>query len=988
MPFRIRRFTVSCGVMLQALCVLLSASASESLSESPSEGNASAAKPPPNIVLILSDDQSWTDYSFMGHDAIQTPNLDKLARQGATFRRGYVPTALCRPSLATLITGLYSHDNLVTGNDPAATRANQQHAESAGKEARELLISNIDRHPTVPRLLATKGYLSFQSGKWWEGSYQRGGFTHGMTRGYPERRGRHGDDGLKIGREGMGPVHDFIDHAVEEERPFFLWYAPFLPHTPHNPPARLLNKYLNDETPRPVATYYAMCEWFDETCGQLLDHLDAKGISDNTLVVYVTDNGWIQKRDSGGYAPRSKRSPYEGGTRTPIMFRWPSEWGSANRPELCSSIDIVPTMLAAAGVDAPKNLPGINVLPYLRNDKAMERDAIYGESFAHDIADIENPEASLLYRWVIRGQYKLLLTYDGNPGKMKYPPTGGEPQLYDLESDPSEKNNLAKSKPELVRDLSQLLTDWYPVEQRQVGVVRESIPSDSSPATRRRKNANRERFPSSAPHAVAAPDTANPLKKTTTKDHGTRPNILLLFADDQRNHTLGCAGHPIVKTPNIDQMASRGVRFENAFVSTSTCWVSRACLFTGCYERRHLYRVGGGPLDPELCDSSYFAVLKRAGYRTGHLGKEHVSIDTDSAAKMFDVRRKLGRNPYFKPQEDGTQRHETQILGDWAIEFLEQQPTDQPFCLTVSFNATHAEDSDKRPGIGHYPWPKVMDGKYADTLMPPPELNDPEIYESQPDFLKQSINRQRYFWRWDTEEKYQMNMRAYFRMLSGIDHVVGRLTKQLQELGMADNTVIIYTADNGYYLGDRGFAGKWTHYEQSLRVPMVIYDPRLPQSKRGRVLQPMVLNSDLASTMIELGHEAAPKDHTGRSLVPLIRGETPSDWRTDFLCEFIAVPKTIPRWEGVRDKDWVYARYFVNGSNERPHEFLHDLSQDPSQLINLVSESEAEMRQADQKALRKMRRRCDQLIAEHGPPMQDLPPQRVKQTRKKATTSK
>lgn len=185
-----------------------------------------------------------------------------------------------------------------------------------------------------------------------------------------------------------------------------------------------------------------------------------------------------------------------------------------------------------------------------------------------------------------------------------------------------------------------------------------------------------------------------------------RPNILFLFADDQRNHTLGCAGHPIVKTPNIDRLAAEGVRFENAFVSTSTCWVSRACLFTGTYERRHLHRVGkSGPLEPILCATAYFTVLKNAGYRIGHMGKEHVNLASDAAQAMFDVRRPLGRKPYFKKQEDGSLRHETQILGDWGIEFIKEQPKDQPFCLTLSFHATHAthaEDGDKRPGIGHY----------------------------------------------------------------------------------------------------------------------------------------------------------------------------------------------------------------------------------------------------------------------------------------------
>ncbi|MGI9243592.1 MAG: sulfatase-like hydrolase/transferase, partial [Verrucomicrobiales bacterium] len=434
----------------------------------------------PNIVLIVSDDQSWTDYGFMGHPAIETPRLDRLAGESATFRRGYVPTALCRPSLATLVTGLYSHQNLVTGNDPAPTPENRRIATRAGTDARELLISNIDKRPTVPRLLAQQGYLSFQSGKWWEGSYQRGGFTHGMSRGYPEKRGRHGDDGLKIGREGMEPVDEFIEMAVDQEKPFFLWYAPFLPHTPHNPPKRLLDKYLKEGRTRPVATYYAMCEWFDETCGQLLDKLEEVGVSDNTLIIYVTDNGWIQSPNRGGYEPRSKRSPFEGGTRTPIMFRWPGKIKAAERTELCSSIDIVPTILAAAGVEIPEELPGLNLLPNLEGGTVIPRDTIFGESFAHDIADIENPQASLLYRWVIRGDEKLLLTYDGAPGKMKYPPTDADPKLYDLKADPHERVNLASERPELVTELSGLISDWYPVPQRKFGFV----PTEKSAAGR------------------------------------------------------------------------------------------------------------------------------------------------------------------------------------------------------------------------------------------------------------------------------------------------------------------------------------------------------------------------------------------------------------------------------------------------------------------------------------------------------------------------
>ena len=421
----------------------------------------------PNVVVILSDDQSWTDYGFMGHPEIKTPHLDKLAEESAMFSRGYVPTALCRPALTSIATGLYSHQTFITGNDPAFTPANKAHEKESGEAAKATLIANIDRHGALPIWLADEGYLSFQSGKWWEGNFKRGGFTHGMTQGYPQKGGRHGDVGLKIGREGMKPVFDFMDTAVKEKKPFFIWYAPFLPHTPHNPPERLFAKYRREGLASNVARYYAMCDWFDETCGELLAGLDSKGLSKDTLVIYVTDNGWVQSPKHGGYQPKSKRSAYEGGTRTPIMFRWPGVIPAGKRSELCSSLDIAPTILAATGAKAPHDFPGLNLLPELKSKGPIKRDAIFGESFAHDIADIKDPEASLMFRWVIDGNMKLLLTYDGQQGKMKYRPEDFRPQLFDLIKDPNEKKNLAADKPEDLARLAKMIADWYPLKKRK-----------------------------------------------------------------------------------------------------------------------------------------------------------------------------------------------------------------------------------------------------------------------------------------------------------------------------------------------------------------------------------------------------------------------------------------------------------------------------------------------------------------------------------------
>jgi len=430
-----------------------------------------AAGSQPNLVLIIADDQAWTDYGFMGHPMIRTPNLDQLAARSALFTRGYVPAALCRPSLATLVTGLYAHQHKITGNDPSLALAPSDSSEYA--LLREQLISHVDRQPTLPKLLAAKGYLSHQSGKWWEGSFQRGGFTHGMTRGFPQPQGRHGDDGLKIGREGMEPVFRFLDEAAGQQKPFLLWYAPFLPHAPHNPPERLLAKY-RDKVDSPfVAKYYAMCEWADEACGQLIDYLDKKGLTQNTLIVYIGDNGWIQDPAANGYAPRSKQSANEGGTRQPIMLCWPGVIQPQKRQELVSSIDLVPTILSAAGVATPSNLPGLDLLPLVRDGKPLPRDTIYGEGFAHDIADLEKPEATLLYRWAIEGKWKLLLTYDGVLGRYasSHPRTERRPQLYDIVADPHENTNVAAAHPEVVERLAKKIAAWWPVTERKVQTV-------------------------------------------------------------------------------------------------------------------------------------------------------------------------------------------------------------------------------------------------------------------------------------------------------------------------------------------------------------------------------------------------------------------------------------------------------------------------------------------------------------------------------------
>lgn len=417
--------------------------------------------PPPNIVLILADDQAWSDYSFMGHGIAQTPNIDKLASESVVFERGYVPTAICRPSLMTLVTGLYPHQHKITGNDPKGGFRDAVYP-------REELLANIDSLPALPRLLTERGYLSHQSGKWWEGPYARGGFTHGMTQGR-----RHGDEGLKIGREGMEPIYEFVEDAQTENKPFYLWYAPFLPHTPHNPPDRLLDKYKDLEgLTLPQAKYYAMVEWFDETCGQLVNYLEEKGLRENTLIYYICDNGWIQRPDKNGFDMGSKQSPMEGGVRTPIMFSWPGKLKPTKRPEFISSINLYPTILEMAGIAIPDGLPGRSLWSALQSGEKLEQNIIFGEGFGHDMIEKDNPEASLAYRWCIDGEWKLILCYDGSiegyridsHDYMRQEPI----RLYNVKEDPYEKVNLVEKHPELVERLKRSLEEWYPVRERKI----------------------------------------------------------------------------------------------------------------------------------------------------------------------------------------------------------------------------------------------------------------------------------------------------------------------------------------------------------------------------------------------------------------------------------------------------------------------------------------------------------------------------------------
>jgi uncharacterized sulfatase len=416
---------------------------------------AAGPAPKPNVLVIISDDHGWQDYGFMGHPRIATPALDQLAARSLTFHRGYSPVPLCRPSLASIATGLYPHQHGVTGNDPALPDqgVNSMGARGNPKYARyyETIINNFRSRPNFVRQLVSQGYRALETGKWWEGDpVKSAGFSHAMTRG--EAQGsRHGDAGLEIGRQGLTPITRFLEESGS--RPWLVWYAPMLPHTPHNPPAELLEKHLKFAPGEAVARYWACVEWFDQTCGELLAYLDEKQLRDNTIVLYTTDNGWIQDPgNANGCMPRSKLSPHEGGIRTPIMISWPGRIApGTDRDHLATNLDLWPTLAALLEIPAPTGLPGINLTD---SAAVAKRDAIFGEHYAHDIADVDAPTSSLRNRWIIDGWWKLIV-----PDPRHLPARQAE--LYDLRQDPWERRDLASAEAGRLAELRRKLDAWW-----------------------------------------------------------------------------------------------------------------------------------------------------------------------------------------------------------------------------------------------------------------------------------------------------------------------------------------------------------------------------------------------------------------------------------------------------------------------------------------------------------------------------------------------
>lgn len=406
-------------------------------------------------------------------------------------------------------------------------------------------------------------------------------------------------------------------------------------------------------------------------------------------------------------------------------------------------------------------------------------------------------------------------------------------------------------------------------------------------------------------------------------------NVVILYGDDWRHDTLGVAGNPVVKTPNIDQLAREGVRFTHNFVTTSICWVSRSNLFTGQWMSRNGQPANGMFATPWA--ETYPGVLRARGYHTGHVGKWHngrfPADQMDFGADRITPMR------HWIKQPDGTEIHVTRKNENDAMEFLRTRPRDKPFVLTLAFVATHAEDQNPKQ---YLPQPESM-ALYRDVTVPVPKTATDVHFRRLPPFIANDKNegRNRWTWRFDTPERYQEYMKNYYRLATEADAVCGRVLAELRAQGVLDRTLVIFTTDNGYFHAEHGLADKWYPYQESIRVPLIIRDPRLPAAKRGTTRDAMTLSVDLAPTILAATGTPAPARMQGRDIAPLYLAAQPPAWRDEFFYEHATVRNInfIPSSEALVRKDVKYIYW-----PDFKHEELFDLRADPLEENNLAAD--------------------------------------------------
>jgi len=406
-----------------------------------------------------------------------------------------------------------------------------------------------------------------------------------------------------------------------------------------------------------------------------------------------------------------------------------------------------------------------------------------------------------------------------------------------------------------------------------------------------------------------------------------QPNLLVLFTDDQRMNTLGCYNEECpIETPQLDRLANEGIRFTNGFVTTPICAVSRASLLTGRYESNHNVHLFNTKMEDEVFEHIYPVYLKKAGYFLGNFGKYGVGI-SDKQKEVFDMfEGQSQQGPAFREYK-GRQVHDAEWLTLKTIEFLDRVPEGRPFCLQLNYKEPHFSSKPAPEDLGHL-------AHYEFTRSP---TDLPEEHARMPELVRTGFSRVCYDMFFG-ENGIHGYLSDYHEKIMSVERSVGKIMDLLEVKGLTGNTVVIFLSDHGTHFGEKQLGGKWTPYEESLRVPFIIHDPRR-KARKGIVLDEMVLNIDVAPTLLDLAGVPVPEVMDGLSMKPLIDGRK-VNWRKEFFYEhFFTVPppRQIARNEGMRTENSKYIRWIDLG---KVIEEYYRLDRDSMESRNLIDDPE------------------------------------------------
>ncbi|MBK1878712.1 sulfatase family protein [Pelagicoccus mobilis] len=439
-------------------------------------GTVNAAERLPHIVLLIGDDHGFPYFGFMGDEHVVTPAMDTLAEGGLLFTEAHVTTPYCRPSLRSMITGLHPVTYVQRKNQIVKERREMDPDWGSLNKTEKQMWKAVETanamksFDTLPKLLREKGYVSWQGGKWWENGYDSGHFDEGMTDGWDMKKfgtddffhEMMGSDGTELGRTTMAPLFDFIDR--QQDKPMFIWYGPMLPHTPYDAPDKFKKFYEHKDISESAKQYYSNITWWDDGVSQLMDYMGERDLLENTLFIYLSDNGWEQDADveywyegvtvyndskysTGGF--QGKGGNYDSSYRTPLIFYWKDKiHGTVNQSSLVSSLDLVPTILDIVGLENPEELPGRSLKPLLRGDSYDERTELIGYT------DNQRSETSVM------GEIAEKYYVRTHRWHFMYSATSGEKELYDVTVDYQAKRNLVEDYDHLVPGFMEKVEAW------------------------------------------------------------------------------------------------------------------------------------------------------------------------------------------------------------------------------------------------------------------------------------------------------------------------------------------------------------------------------------------------------------------------------------------------------------------------------------------------------------------------------------------------